>query len=80
MLTMPDKPDLKTIDQWEATIRDKQFTLWISESNEEPKIYVIHAGFEGNRFSLILDKTKPTREAVEHQFLNDDGFIKHFKS
>ena len=76
---MQNDPDLKTIDQWDTTIKDKQFTLWISESNEESKIYIIHAGFEGNRFSLVLNKNKPTREDVEYRFLHDDGFLKHFK-
>lgn len=71
---MQEYPDLKTIDKWEATIRRKEFILWIDESESR---YLIHAGSEGNRYSLVLEK-KPTREEAEQWFHNHDGFRAHF--
>ncbi len=75
---MQEYPDLKTIDKWEATIRGKRFTLWISESDQDPRLYMINAGSEGNRYSLVLDKKKPAREETETRFLNHQGFHEHF--
>lgn len=75
---MQEYPELKTIDKWEATIKGRHFTLWISESDHEPSIYMIHASSEGNRFSLVLDKKKPMRESVERQFNNSDKFLRFF--
>lgn len=75
---MQEYPDLERIDKWEATLRGKQFTVWIDESKELNR-YMICAGSEGNRFSIVLDKNKkPTREEAEQWFENDEGFRKHF--
>lgn len=70
--------ELKTIDKWEATIRGRQFTLWISESDQDPSLYMIHSSSGGNRFSLVLDKKKPTRELTELQFTNSNKFLRFF--
>jgi hypothetical protein len=75
---MQEYPDVKTIDKWETTIRGKRFTLWINESDHDPSLYVINAGSEGNRYSLVLDKKKPTREESEKRFHNHKGFLEHF--
>lgn len=75
---MQEYPNVKMIDKWEATIRGKQFTLWIDESDHEPSLYVINASSEGNRYSLVLDKKKPTREETEQYFHNHKGFREQF--
>lgn len=73
-----ENPNLKTIDKWEAAIRGRRFTLWISESDHEPSLYMIHASSEGNRFSLVLDKKKPPRNLVEQQFDRSEKFLRFF--
>jgi hypothetical protein len=75
---MQEYPEAKIIDKWEATIRGREFILRIIESDQEPSLYMIEARSEGNRFSLVLDKKKPSRERAEQQFSNSDKFLRFF--